>query len=153
MPGFGGANWKTVSPLPEFHTIALQNDDILVLASDGLWDLFLSSQLERRLDHVDCLQVMTDQLIKDVLSRCVGQNRTSDNTTVVTIRFCRHSVLPFDGGALARQYPRMQPADTAVAEESSSSLSSDLPSTPLLSRSSIPNDLQRCDTAVLDDSN
>lgn len=140
-----------VSPLPEFQTIVIQPDDILVLASDGLWDLFLSSHLERRIDHLTSLQKFTDELIRDVLARCKTQNRTSDNTTVVTVRFSRHAVLPFDSAALARQYPRMQPADTAVAEENS--LSAELPSTPLLSRSSIANDLQRCDTAVLEDSN
>ncbi len=66
-------------------SINLNNEDILLLCSDGVWDLVPKAELAEIFQHQPDLQLAVDQIIEQVIKR-----GASDNATLVALK-CRIS--------------------------------------------------------------
>jgi PPM family protein phosphatase len=64
-------------------SITLENEDILLLCSDGVWDLVTKQELTDIFQNHQNLQLAVDQSIKQVIKR-----GASDNATLVALKCC-----------------------------------------------------------------
>jgi len=83
-----------VSADPEFDSVEIENGDILILASDGLWEVmenlevaqFLNNYFAIPSDLLDPFQICKD-IYKEVAQRSKIMGRKEDNTTIVIVQF------------------------------------------------------------------
>ncbi len=61
-------------------SLALENHDILLLCSDGVWDLVSDEEISQFFTHNQTLQVAVDEVIN-----CVLQRGASDNATLLAL--------------------------------------------------------------------
>ncbi len=64
------------------RSLALENGDILLLCSDGVWDLVSNEELTKFFTHNQTLQTAVDEVIN-----CVLQRGAPDNATLLALQF------------------------------------------------------------------
>ena len=66
-------------------SLALENGDILLLCSDGVWDLVSNAEIAQFFTHNKTLQTAVDEVIN-----CVLQRGASDNATLLALELSSH---------------------------------------------------------------
>ncbi|MEK0178403.1 PP2C family protein-serine/threonine phosphatase [Microcoleus anatoxicus] len=66
-------------------SLALENGDILLLCSDGVWDLVSNAEIAQFFTHNKTLQTAVDEVIN-----CVLQRGASDNATLLALQLSSH---------------------------------------------------------------
>jgi len=82
-----------VSPEPELNWFGIESGDILVLASDGLWEVmnneevanFINQYINEK-EYLDPQQICS-KLYREISDRCKSSNRLEDNATLVIVPF------------------------------------------------------------------
>jgi len=64
-------------------SMLLEEDDILILCSDGVWDLVAADELAEIFSNYQTLQLAVDETIEKVLSR-----GAHDNATILALKYC-----------------------------------------------------------------
>jgi len=64
-------------------SMLLEEDDILILCSDGVWDLVAADELAEIFSNYQTLQLAVDATIEKVLSR-----GAHDNATILALKYC-----------------------------------------------------------------
>jgi len=72
---------------PEFFSTIIQNDDILILASDGLWELMENNEVADFVCNYNDLQQACREISREVANRCKLIHRKSDNLTIIVVQF------------------------------------------------------------------
>ncbi|WRH67817.1 MAG: protein phosphatase 2C domain-containing protein [Planktothrix sp. GU0601_MAG3] len=67
-------------------SLPLENSDILLLCSDGVWDLVSNEEIAKIFTHHQTLQTAVDEVIN-----CVLQRGASDNATLLALELSCHS--------------------------------------------------------------
>ena len=68
------------------RSLALENSDILLLCSDGVWDLVSNEEIAKIFTHHQTLQTAVDEVIN-----CVLQRGAPDNATLLALELSCHS--------------------------------------------------------------
>lgn len=66
-------------------SLALENSDILLLCSDGVWDLVSNAEIAQFFTHNETLQTAVDEVIN-----CVLQRGAPDNATLLALELSSH---------------------------------------------------------------
>ena len=81
-----------VSTQPDFVTSTLEDGDILVIASDGLWDVKSNEDIRKFIltsPDNDTPQQLAEKILQSVKDHYGEEYGTADNTTIVVTRYTK----------------------------------------------------------------
>lgn len=135
---------------PEFETLELQDGDLLVMGSDGLWEV-LDNDAVLHILQTECSQKSSQEISDILLERVqervkqkkqLQQNYVADNTSIVVVRFNLLETLDIDIRDILPDQGRLTPTPSVTDSNSS---------TPTRSPSSNRGSLSRQDTQTIED--